>query len=64
VKVALFLEESGLPYKLFPIDASRGEQHSEAFKQINPSGKVPTIVDTDGVATLRVARTHPLRTST
>jgi len=48
VKVALFLEESGLPYKLFPIDTSRGEQHSAAFRKINPNGKVPAIVDTDG----------------
>ena len=48
VKVALLLEESGLPYKLFPIDTSRGEQHSAAFRKINPNGKVPAIVDTDG----------------
>jgi GSH-dependent disulfide-bond oxidoreductase len=48
VKIALFLEESGIPYKLFPIDTSRGEQHSAVFREINPNGKVPAIVDTDG----------------
>jgi GST-like protein len=26
-KIALFLEETGLPYEVIPIDTSRGEQH-------------------------------------
>jgi GST-like protein len=47
-KVALFLEESGLPYELVPVDTSRGEQHLPAFRAINPNGKVPAIVDADG----------------
>jgi GST-like protein len=47
-KVALFLEETGLPYEVIPIDTSRGEQHLPAFRAINPNGKVPAIVDTDG----------------
>jgi GSH-dependent disulfide-bond oxidoreductase len=47
-KVALFLEESGLPYEVIPIDTSRGEQHRPDFRAINPNGKVPAIVDTDG----------------
>jgi len=47
-KVALFLEESGLPYEVIPIDTSRGEQHRADFRAINPNGKVPAIVDTDG----------------
>jgi GSH-dependent disulfide-bond oxidoreductase len=47
-KVALFLEEAGLAYEVFPIDTSRGEQHSSAFREINPNGKVPAIIDTDG----------------
>ncbi|MEZ2130209.1 MULTISPECIES: glutathione S-transferase family protein [unclassified Sinorhizobium] len=48
IKVALFLEESGLPYEVIPIDTSKGEQHSPAFRAINPNGKVPAIVDTEG----------------
>lgn len=44
-KVALFLEETGLPYRLEPIDTSKGDQHSPAFRAINPNGKVPAIVD-------------------
>jgi GST-like protein len=47
-KVALFLEETGLPYEVIPIDTSRGEQHLPHFRAINPNGKVPAIVDTDG----------------
>ncbi|MBS0519842.1 MAG: glutathione S-transferase N-terminal domain-containing protein [Proteobacteria bacterium] len=48
VKVALFLEEAGLPYETIPVDTSKGEQHRPAFRAINPNGKVPAIVDTDG----------------
>lgn len=47
-KVALFLEEAGLPYEMIPIDTSKGEQHLPAFRAINPNGKVPAIVDTEG----------------
>lgn len=47
-KVALFLEEAGLPYEVVPVDTSKGEQHAPAFRAINPNGKVPAIVDTDG----------------
>ncbi len=47
-KIALFLEETGLPYEVIPVDTSRGEQHLPAFRAINPNGKVPAIVDTDG----------------
>lgn len=47
-KVALFLEEAGLPYEAVPIDTSKGEQHAPSFRAINPNGKVPAIVDTEG----------------
>jgi len=47
-KVALLLEESGLPYETVPVDTSKGEQHTPAFRAINPNGKVPAIVDTEG----------------
>lgn len=47
-KVALFLEEAGLAYETIPVDTSKGEQHLPAFRAINPNGKVPAIVDTDG----------------
>ena len=47
-KIALFLEETGLPYEVIPIDTSRGEQHLPDYRAINPNGKVPAIVDTAG----------------
>jgi GSH-dependent disulfide-bond oxidoreductase len=47
-KVALLLEELGLPYEVVPVDTSKGEQHTPAYRAINPNGKVPAIVDTEG----------------
>lgn len=47
-KIALFLEETGLAYEAVPVDTNRGEQHALAFRAINPNGKVPAIVDTEG----------------
>ena len=47
-KVALFLEEAAVPFEVYPVDTSKGEQHLPAFRAINPNGKVPAIVDTEG----------------
>lgn len=47
-KVALLLEEAAIDYELVPVDTSKGEQHLPAFRAVNPNGKVPAIVDTDG----------------
>jgi len=44
-KIALFLEETGLPYEIVPVDTAKGQQHSAEFRMINPNGKVPAIVD-------------------
>lgn len=49
MKVALFLEEAGLPYEAIPVDGRAGDQHKPAYKAINPNAKAPSIVD-DGVA--------------
>lgn len=48
MKVALLLEELGLPYEAIPVDTRKGEQHTPAFKAVNPNAKVPAI-DDDGV---------------
>ncbi|MCY4589249.1 MAG: glutathione S-transferase [Alphaproteobacteria bacterium] len=45
MKVALFLEETGLDYEPVPVDTRRGEQHTAEFLAINPNRKVPVIVD-------------------
>ena len=48
MKVALFLEESGLDYDPVPIDGRAGDQHKPEFLAVNPNAKVPAIVD-DGI---------------
>ncbi len=50
MKVALFLEEAGLPYEAIPVDTRMGEQHTPAFMALNPNAKVPVLVD--GAATV------------
>ena len=49
MKVALFLEESGLAYEVIPVDIFKHEQHMPEYLQINPNAKVPAIVDGDVV---------------
>ncbi|HVX99653.1 MAG TPA: glutathione S-transferase N-terminal domain-containing protein [Pseudorhodoplanes sp.] len=48
-KVALFLEESGLPYEAIPVDTRKGDQHKPDYLAINPNAKVPAIVDGEAV---------------
>jgi GST-like protein len=45
MKVALMLEETGLPYEAIPVDTRKGEQHKPEYLAINPNAKVPAIVD-------------------
>jgi GST-like protein len=45
MKVALFLEETGLPYEPVPVDTRKGDQHKPEYTAINPNAKVPAIVD-------------------
>ena len=45
MKVALFLEEAGLPFEAIPVDTRKGEQHAPAFVALNPNAKVPVLVD-------------------
>jgi glutathione S-transferase len=47
---ALFaLEEHGAPYELVNVDLMAGEQKSPAYLALNPTGRVPTLVDGDFV---------------
>ena len=47
MKVALALEEMGLSYEPVPVDSRKGDQHTDAFRKINPNAKVP-VIDDDG----------------
>ena len=47
-KVPIFLEETGLPYRLHMINIRANEQFSPEFVAICPNSKIPAIVDQDG----------------
>ncbi len=56
-KVTLFLEEAGLPYKIFPVNIGAGDQFQPDFLKISPNNRIPAIVDhapADGGAPLSV----------
>jgi GST-like protein len=44
-KVTMFLEEAGLPYRLHPINISKGEQFALDFLKIAPNNRIPAMVD-------------------
>ncbi len=48
VKVAICLEETGLPYEVHKVDLSKQEQMSPEFLSLNPNNKIPAIIDPDG----------------
>ena len=47
-KVSIMLEETGLPYRVLPVDIGKGEQFAPAFLSISPNNRIPAIVDADG----------------
>ena len=44
-KITMFLEEAGLPYKLHPVNISKGEQLKAEFLLISPNNRIPAIID-------------------
>ena len=48
-KITIFLEETGLPYRLVPVHIGRGEQFQPEFLAIAPNNRIPAIVDHDPV---------------
>lgn len=44
-KIAIFLEEAGLPYTAYPIDISKGEQFSQEFERVSANQRIPAIID-------------------
>jgi glutathione S-transferase len=61
----LVLEETGAPYELVAVNLKDGQQHGEAFRALNPKGRVPVLIDGDIVLTevsaimIYLARKHP-----
>jgi GSH-dependent disulfide-bond oxidoreductase len=47
-KVTIFLEETGLEYRIVPVNIRKGEQFAPEFLKISPNNRMPAIVDTNG----------------
>ncbi|MFK5950033.1 MAG: glutathione S-transferase family protein [Methylococcales bacterium] len=44
-RVSIMLEEIGLPYNTHKVDLAKGEQRQTNFLQLNPSGRIPVLLD-------------------
>ncbi len=56
-KITMFLEETGLPYTIRPVNISKGEQFHPDFLKISPNNRMPAIIDhapADGGAPISV----------
>ena len=49
-KVHIMLEETGLKYRIHPVNIRDGEQFKSAFLKISPNHRIPAIVDSQGPA--------------
>jgi len=49
-RVRIFLAEKGLEIPLISVDLGKGEQHTEAYRAINPRRVITTLVIEDGTA--------------
>lgn len=45
-KITLFLEETGLDYRIHPVDISAGDQFKPEFLAFSPNNRMPAIIDT------------------
>lgn len=44
-KISVMLEECGLPYTVFPVRITRGEQFKPEFLRLSPNGRIPAMID-------------------
>ena len=54
-KIHIMLEETGLEYKVHPIDIGAGDQFKPEFLAISPNNKIPAMVDHQGPGGKRMA---------
>jgi GST-like protein len=47
-KIHIMLEETGLAYRVIPVDIGAGDQFKPEFLKISPNNKMPAMVDTKG----------------
>lgn len=66
-RARIMLEELEVPYSLVVVDLMKGEQRSDAYRALNPTARVPTLVDGDlrlwesNAIVLYLAEKHPDR---
>ena len=56
-KITMFLEEAELPYRIVPVDISKGDQFKPKFLAFSPNNRMPAIIDSapaDGGASISV----------
>ncbi|MGH8766783.1 MAG: glutathione binding-like protein, partial [Burkholderiales bacterium] len=44
-KITIFLEETGTPYNIIPVNIGAGDQFQPAFLNISPNNRIPAIID-------------------
>jgi GST-like protein len=44
-KITIFLEETGVPYTIFPINIGKGEQFKKEFLEFSRNNRIPAIID-------------------
>ncbi len=44
-KITIFLEETGLPYNIMPVNIGKGEQFKAEFLAISPNNRIPALID-------------------
>ena len=47
-KISIMLEEIGMPYNVHAVNLRTNEQRAPEFLAINPNGRIPAIIDTEG----------------
>jgi GST-like protein len=55
-RVSIMLEETGSAYTAYRIDLNKGEQHQASFLRLNPSHRIPVLVDHDSTTSLVVTQ--------
>lgn len=48
LKITIYCEEAGLPYRIIPLDLPGGAHKEPKYLKINPNAQMPAIIDHDG----------------
>ena len=46
-KITIFLEETGTPYRIIPVNIGKGDQFKPDFLRVAPNNRIPAMLDTD-----------------